>query len=203
MAPRLSLEDFGAVPQRPTAAPGGQSAAALTEEQRLAAYEAGYRAGWEDSAKALETEHRKLAADLAGNLRDLSFGYHEAHSAVLKGVEPVLRAAVDKLLPDLARATLPDLVHERLQPLLSEAATVPVLLQVAPATREAVAAILPADPGMPLEVREDPALGEGQVILRAGDREVTIDVDAALADITRAVEEFFTLQEQESAVANG
>ena len=112
MGRTLVLEDFGGPLDALTAAGRG---AALPEEQRLAAFEDGYQAGWDDAARALSESHQKLSADLAQNLGDLAFTFHEARAHVLKGVEPLLRQMVSRILPDVARHALPGLVVEMLQ----------------------------------------------------------------------------------------
>ncbi len=197
---RVALEDFGSpkVEAQERVAPGPP----LSEEERLAAFEQGYKAGWEDSAAALEGEHKKLSTDLSQNLRDLSFSYHEAQSAMIAGVEAVLRTSMQRLLPALASEALPQLVLERLEPLMREAAGIPIVLLVAPSSRASVAAVLPQDPGLPLELREDPELSDGQAYIRAGEIEHAFDLDGALAEIEGAVTDFFSLQE-EKAAANG
>ena len=48
------------------------------EEAKLAAFEKGYTAGWEDAVAAQDDEVAELRADLGRNLQALSFSYHEA-----------------------------------------------------------------------------------------------------------------------------
>ena len=66
------------------------------------------------------------------------------------------------------------------------------MLTVAPGSAEALRAILPDDPGMPLELRESDALADGQVDLRIGaDREHHIDLAGVLSGIRTALDGFF------------
>ena len=122
MTPRhLILEDFGApAPRRASQgkglAPGlaelatlaepGTGPAADAEAMKLEAFENGYRAGWEDATGAAASEQGHIAADLAQNLRDLSFTLAEAQVAVLAEMRPLLREIVAKLLPVAAHASL-------------------------------------------------------------------------------------------------
>ncbi len=83
------------------------------EESKLASYEQGYKAGWDDAAAALAEDQTRIRADLARNLQQLSFTYQEARSHILKAVEPLLEEMVGRLLPDMARETLAPLCWNR------------------------------------------------------------------------------------------
>lgn len=192
------LEDFE-VPTRGSLAK--TPSAAVVEEQRLTAFEQGYKAGWDDAAAAQTEDTSRISADFANNLRDLSFSFHEARAHVLAGAEPLIRDMVARVLPEIARATLPQIVGERIDAILQETADRPVRLMVSPATRPALEQILPSDPGFPLEVVEEPTLGEGQIFLRAGTVEQGIDLGRVLTEITALVDDYFTLSEKE--VVNG
>lgn len=192
MARRLRLEDFG---RAATAGGGGAAAPAAvpeaSETERLDIYETGYAAGWEDALQAGAEDGRRISAGLEAALADLSFTYHEAHGHVLGAVKPLMLECISKLLPSVARAALPDLVGERLSSLLDRAARAPMMLSVSPADEARVAAILPEDPGFPLEMKVDDTLAEGQVVLRAGTIEEEIDLASTTAEIAAAITEFF------------
>ena len=66
------------------------------EEQRLASFEQGYSAGWEDAVQAQEQSRGQVSAELAKSLEDMSFTYHEA----VKPDGPV--AGTDVSEPDTA-----------------------------------------------------------------------------------------------------
>ena len=67
-----------------------------------------------------------------------------------------------------------------------------------PAARAAVEALLEQATGMPLTLIEEPSLGEGQVYLRMGGAEISVDLDRATAEITAAVRGFFDLPERKT-----
>lgn len=54
------------------------------EEARLASYDSGYAAGWEDATAAQSGDQSRIRAELARNLQALSFTYQEARSHVLR-----------------------------------------------------------------------------------------------------------------------
>jgi len=163
------------------------------EDEKLASYDKGYQAGWEDAVAAQTGDQHRLRADLARNLQTLSFTYHEARSHILKAMEPLVLQIVGGLLPEIARASLAPTVLEVLMPLAEGLAEAPVTLVVNPAARAAVEKLLQQATGLPLVIEEEPTLGEGQVYLKLGANEAHIDLDHATAEIAAAVRGFFAL----------
>ena len=166
------------------------------EEAKLGSYDAGYSAGWEDAAAAQSGEQSQIKADLARNLQSLGFTFQEARMHILRNLEPLLQEMVARLLPELARETLAPVVLEVLMPMAEKLADAPVTLVLNPAARAAVEALLDQATGMPLTLIEEPSLGEGQVYLRMGGAEISVDLDRATAEITAAVRGFFNLPER-------
>ena len=167
------------------------------EEARLAAYEQGYAAGWEDAVAAQADDQHRLRADLARNLQALSFTYHEARAHVLRAIGPLLEAVVSRLLPRVAQEAVAPVVLETLMPLAETLADVPVTIVLNPAARAAVEKLVAQATGLPLTLQEEPSLGEGQVYLKFGDAETRIDLDRATAQISAAVRGFFEPPEKE------
>lgn len=170
----------------------------LLEETKLASYDAGYAAGWEDAASAQSADQTRVRADLARNLQSLGFTFHEARMHVLRALEPLLTEVVGRFLPALARETLAPLVLDVLMPLAEKMADAPVTLVLNPAARPAVEALLEQATGIPLTLVEEPSLSEGQVYLKLGETETQINLDRATAEITAAVRGFFELPKKDS-----
>jgi len=163
------------------------------EDEKLAAYDSGYRAGWEDANAADSEDQTRIRADLARNLQSLSFTYHEARTHILKAIEPLMLQIVGRLLPEIARESLAPFVLETLMPLAEGLGDVPVKLVLNPASRAPVEALLEQATGLPVVIEEEPTLGEGQVYLKLGAAESEVDLDQATADIAAAVRGFFDL----------
>lgn len=189
MAPRLRLEVFDTTTPGDSAASGPVAAEAV-EDVRLAAYDKGYAAGWEDATASQADSQARLRDDLASNLRNLSFTYWEARSHLLQGLEPLLRAMVDRVLPEVARDTLGAAVVSELRAEAEGLASAPAVIEIAPGDRALVEAALGADPGLPVTLRDDPALGSGQVHFRFGAEERALDLGALLAAISTLVDDF-------------
>jgi flagellar assembly protein FliH len=194
--PLPRLEVFDAVP---TAKPDPglvTTQVSAIEESKLAAYEQGYKAGWDDAAAALAEDQTRIRSDLARNLQQLSFTYQEARSHILKAIEPLLEEMVGRLLPEMARETLAPLVLEQVMPMAEDLTDNPVSLVLNPAIRGPVEALIAQATGLPLKIDEEPTLPEGQVYLRLGTAEAKVDLTRVTADIAAAVRGFFSLTEE-------
>lgn len=169
------------------------------EEVRLEAFENGYKAGWDDAAKAQEDDLRRISADFAGNLRDLSFTYHEACSGMMAALRPVLTGMVETVLPKLAYDTLGARVVEQLEQIARSGMSQPVEIVTAPSNLEALETLLAGHEELPAVLRPEPSLGDGQVHIRFGTSEHEIDLDSVLTDIGTAMTGFISQTQKESA----
>lgn len=167
------------------------------EEARLQSYEQGYSAGWDDAVAAQDAEIARLRADLGRNLEDLSFTYHEAHSHVLRTLEPLLHDMVTKVLPAINRESLGHVVLDHLRPLARELAGAPIAVVANPVNRPLIERLLTAEADFPLSFADEPSLGEGQVYLKLGEAESRVDLDGVIAAISAAVSAFFRIEKQE------
>lgn len=168
------------------------------EDAKLTSFEQGYAAGWDDAITAQDSETARLRADLGRNLLDLSFTYHEARSHVLHALEPLLRDMVGKVLPVIARQSLGQIVADHIAPLAEAMGSAPITVVAHPDSLAQIRQLLSQD-GLPLDFRQEPSLGEGQVYLRLGDTETRIDLDSVIAAIGAAVAAFFHIATEETA----
>lgn len=191
----LTLEDFSrpAPDQEETAA---MVAAEEAETARLAAYDAGHKAGWDDAMQAAEAEQSRISEDLGRNLQDLGFTYHEARAHVLHAVLPLLSGLLDRVLPTVLRGTLGDRLLAELEPLIDTAGDQPLELVVAEGAGPALRPIIEAATALPVRLREDPVLTEGQALFRLGTNAAEIDLDAALAPVSEAITALATEQKK-------
>lgn len=163
----------------------------VVEDMRLAAFDSGYRAGWDDAIAAAAGEEATLNEQIGRNLQGLAFTYHEARSHVLRALSPLIADIAVRLLPEIAHAALPQLVAEALGPYAELAADAPVEVMLHPDARARVEALLGNSLDLPLTLRDDPGLSPGQIWLRLGETETRIDIDAALGTIRAVLEDFF------------
>lgn len=167
------------------------------EEAKIASYEQGYSAGWEDASAAQQGDQSRIRADLARNLQSLSFTFQDARSHVLQAVRPLILEMAGRLLPEIAREALAPTVLEALAPMAEEMGDAPVTLVLNPTARERVEGLVAQAIGLPVLIEEEDSLGEGQVYIRLGPRETTVDLDRVTREITAAVRAFFNLSDEE------
>lgn len=173
--------------------------ASALEDAKIASFEQGYTAGWDDATAAQTDDQLRLRADIARNFQILSFTYQEARNHVLQSIRPLIVEMTNRLLPEMARETLAPIVLETLMPMADEGADAPLTLVLNPAVRAQVESLLDQATGLPMVIEEEPSMGEGQVYIRFGTAETKVDLDQATADITTAVRSFFSLTQEESS----
>lgn len=173
---------------------------AALEEQRLAAFEQGYGAGWEDAISAQEQSQGQISTELAGTFADLSFTYHEALNRMSLSLEPMFESLVQTVLPDILDRGFATRLSEQLRDLALEQAGQPMVLSVAQGFAEQVSSALPADLSPSPKVVEDPDLSKGQAVLQVGISRRKVDCDAVLQAIAEALDAY--IFEANRAVTN-
>ena len=78
--------------------------ASAAEEERLAAYEQGYSAGWEDAANAANQDQTQIRGDLARSIQALGFTFHDAGMHVLKALAPLIREKLTHSVEEVCRS---------------------------------------------------------------------------------------------------
>ena len=168
------------------------------EEAKIASYEQGYSAGWEDASAAQQGDQSRIRADLARSLQSRSFTFQDARSHVLQAIRPLILEMTNRLLPEVARQSLGPTVLDALMPLAETLGDAPLTLVLNPAVRDRVEGLVAQATGLPMVIEEEPSLSEGQVYIRLGGSEQKVDLDRVTADITAAVRGFFNLSEKDA-----
>jgi flagellar biosynthesis/type III secretory pathway protein FliH len=167
--------------------------ATAVEEAKVASFEQGYSAGWDDAVAAQQGDQGRIRADLARNLQSLSFTFQDARSHVLQSIRPLILEMVNRLLPEVAREALAPTVLEAVMPLAEELADAPLTLILNPAIRTQVEELLMQATGLPMAIEEEQTMPDGQVYIRFGTSETKVDLAQVTADIGIAVRAFFNL----------
>lgn len=202
MAPIFPLEEFTTqtVADKPARTMPTEMASNVqaedVEKARLAGYESGYQAGWDDCVKTELDEQERIGAEFARNLQDLSFTFHEARSHIMQGLEPLFAGILEKILPTLVSNTIGQTLVEELIPLASQAADIPIEIVVPPSARATIEPILLAASTVPFELLEEETLAEGQVFLRTGKTEKHIDLTGAIQRISQAINDLYDLNDK-------
>lgn len=190
--PALRLEIFDTA-----AAPDGSQLplveATAVDEAKVAGFEQGYSAGWDDAIAAQHGDQGRIRADLARSLQSLSFTFQDARSHVLQAIRPLILEMIGRVLPEVAREALAPTVLDALMPLADGLSDAPLTLVLNPAVRPQVEELVTQATGLPMVIEEEPSLSEGQVYIRFGSAETKVDLTQVTEDITTAVRSFFTL----------
>lgn len=160
------------------------------EEYRLAAFEQGYSAGWDDAVSARSEAQDQLNATLVRNLEDLSFTYHEALSQMTHSLEPMFESLVGTVLPKTMKRSYTHHIVEQLKAMAREQVSQPALLIVPSGVSASLKPILSEEFSFPVQLVEESSLPAGQACLRIGTAERDIDCSALLSSINEAMESF-------------
>lgn len=168
------------------------------EESKLEAFEAGYKAGWDDAIKSQSDDKTRISQDFAQNLQQISFSYHEAQAEILRSLKPVLEQVVGVLLPEIANSKFGSRLLAEVTKLTDLHARPDVEVVVCPENRPALEAILAARNITSIKLSGEDSLGTGQAYIRLDGTEQHIDLDDAVNEIRAAVEGFYQQLENEA-----
>ena len=160
------------------------------EEQRLAAFEQGYGAGWEDATQAQEQSRGQISSELGKSLEDMSFTYTEAVTRMSLSLEPMFDSLTRLVLPEMIDRGFVAQVVEQLTEMARAQVGQPMHIMVPEGRAAEVEAMLPAVLSSPPKVIEDPALQPGQARLQVGISRSEVDCGAVLASVARAFDAY-------------
>ena len=171
--------------------------AASYEDEKLQSFEQGFQAGWDDAVKAQQSDKAHISSDLAKNLQDCSFGFHEARTALTKTLRPLFTQIVETVLPELARVSLGPKVVEQLVEMARLQSDQVIEITTAPENITAINSLLEDAVPEPFVLIADTTLGPGQVFLRIGSEEREMDMDQIIATTRDTMNALFQNGEQE------
>lgn len=162
------------------------------ENAQLTGFETGYQAGWDDAVKAKSEETKNLSADFVRSVQDMSFTYNDAYSNLTAGIQPLLTRIITSVLPKVARESLSSLIVEQINQLMETQLDNVVELVVPSQQKEVIEEFLEGKVPVPFFISEEPSLASGAVYLRVNQEEREINTDALLAEVSDAVDAFFS-----------
>ena len=180
-----TFEDFGSVTST------GQSSDDKRTDHELAVYERGYKAGWDDATTAAEKSNSALSEHFAQNVSDLSFTYHEAYTAVLRSLEPLVRQLIETTLPDLAIAGLGQTLAAEVTKIARSHAGSQVTINCHSSKRAMLHAALPTDLSLDLSLLADASLSPDQVFMKFDGVEREIDITRFATQSKNLIHNFF------------
>ncbi|WP_170561985.1 ABC transporter ATP-binding protein [Ruegeria atlantica] len=170
------------------------------EEQRLASFEQGYSAGWEDAIHAQEQSRGQVSAELAKSLEDMSFTYHEAITRMALSLEPMFQSLTKVVLPEMLDRGFAFSLIEQLVDMARAQIGQPMQIFVPVGSAPEVEGLIPAELSSPAEVIEDPSLEAGKARLKVGISQREVDCSGLLAAVDQAFQAY--LFQAKEAVTN-
>jgi len=167
------------------------------EDIKLEAFERGYSAGWEDALKAQSGSQTETVNAFVATLQDISFGYHEARSGLIKAMQPVLSDIISKLLPEFAQAALGAQVVEQLTSMLRKSVDQNIRIEATQTNLETLEQLVGDAIAAPFVCVPNSDLGSNQIILQVGAQEREIDLDQVISGVATAMAGFVQQMKRE------
>lgn len=163
------------------------------EAQKVQAFEQGYKAGWDDAAKASQEQQAKAETRLADQIRELDVTYSDARQQVVDSFVPVLRAFTSTVSATLCAETLSSIVEKKVASHLSSGGEQPVVLAANAQSVELLRSMLSTEDTRNFSFRVQESLSDGQTQVSFGGLEELIDVDTACEELRTLLEEYFIM----------
>lgn len=186
----LDLDDFGAttVTFEPEEVPDVTQATSDQDDYENA-FEAGYESGWEDCRKAQDASNESVSAALAQNIHDLHVTAEEVKSSLLQAIRPLLTSVFDRVLPQVADASLITIVEEQFLPMIERGSTLKYELIVAPSSISRIEALLDGS-GLSVMVRSEETYSTNQIALKVGSECHELNLDRVMSEIRENLTQF-------------
>ena len=184
-------QDFGARTVAADDPPADDGSELAIEEMKLESFEAGYKAGWDDSMKAQTQTRAHVGEVFAKSLTEARYSYDEARFDLASELRSVIEPILSQLLPKLAQETLGVHIIEQMHALQEEVTDREVEIFVAPKRRDALEALLEDwAPDAP-NIISDSTLGPDQAFIRIGRHEREINFEVWLQQILDTTRSYF------------
>lgn len=148
-----------------------------------AAYQEGYAEGYTAGQTAAANAQQALEGALVQAIADIEFKYEEARGEITRSLAPLFQVLVERILPHCIANGFADQIVTSLTAVMGTAETGQATVFVHPSQRLSVEAALERF-SIIASVSDDPMLGQHAAWVRHCDKEIHIDQDKVLADIS-------------------
>ena len=162
---------------------------------RLEGFDAGYKAGWDDATAAVKANSTIISDAISKNLSNLTFTYHDARTAVLNELGPIIKELTQSVLPKVLHSSLSDIIVETIDGIADRNSCPTVHLKVHPDQLESLGKILATRIDMPFDIIADPTLHKSTTLLEVGKSELEIDFTQYFEKISQTLTTFFSESE--------
>lgn len=167
-----------------------------------ASYENGYKAGWDDASDTIAKENNRISADLARSLTSITCDVADIRAELLSSFQPLLKDITETILPKMAQQVLGPTILEALRPMIEADLESGIQVVVHGDNFSEVETLIQNATNVPLEIRKEDTLGQGQVFIRVGANERSVDLDEIVGNIQQAVGAFFNELTAEKGAEN-
>jgi Flagellar assembly protein FliH. len=150
------------------------------EAAQLAAYEKGYAAGWDDCGASRLTEETSLREEILKGLQDLTKDHGKLRQEFVNAVEALLNAMLEKVIPEIRKASIEEFIIQNLNDILAENENSPCLT-VHPNMIEIVKSIVSENTDH-IRIIGDASYDIGQVEISFGDGGISADFEKIFSD---------------------
>lgn len=157
------------------------------ENWRLAAFEEGYKAGWDDGTTAQADQANAISDEFAKNLQELSFTYHEVHHQAQTAFSRFLSEFVAQIVPAFLQHANASSILDQLSDLALSDNASEVKLTCSDQRVEFIKRIATKEIPMPISVVTDPGLNKDEVQLTVGNETRQIDFGAVAKEIQQVL----------------
>jgi flagellar assembly protein FliH len=158
--------------------------------ESLDAFEQGYRSGWDDCIANETEERRRVAADLAKALKEISATAEQIRAELLRDLSPLFEQIVAQLLPALEAEALAPVLREELVRIAASRMATDLRIVAAPASRPVIEHLLSEVELPDTEIVTEPAYAEGQVSLRFAGQRRDVDLSEAVRQMSETMRAF-------------
>ncbi|MEO1650439.1 MAG: hypothetical protein AAFR60_05580 [Pseudomonadota bacterium] len=187
MAPSHLYDDFGGRKPRQPQGGGKRLSDTQIEDLKLAAFEQGFAAGWEDAVKAHAKGKSQSSEGVLEVLRDATFTMHEARRGLIEALSPLFAELSSALLPAMARGGLALHVSEQLKQMTAANLDGPITLEVSAEAADLVEDIVSQETDLNVAVTPVDAGSIMTARLRVGGAERDVDMSGLVKDIEEAL----------------
>lgn len=189
----LILEDFGrfSVIEEVASIDGER-----LESEKLAAFDKGYTAGWDDATDAQEDESQKAERAFSARMDELGFTFYEARAHIMASLRPLLTGIVESVVPRILHETLGHRLEAEILSLADGHPDPEVTISVCPTGMDGVVESLKTTARFPIRIESDDTLEPGFIQFRMGTVAHEFDMTSIENALSNALNALDTLNEE-------
>jgi len=157
------------------------------ESIRLASFEQGYRAGWDDAYNILSRDNLAISKALSSNLLDLRFTFEEAKLYVSSGISNLLVQIFTHLIPSISSENFNERVLGYVRDVCNETAPRKFTISVHPSKVPQLRRLLDEIDDIDIVLDSNGEFSINEVKLSMGSGSLIYDLDSAISKCKKII----------------